>query len=450
MPIEEFFNNISDFLPTSDEVEDERREEVQRQNPLTFGLLGSSGPIGIPTEPLSPTDPRFFEGVGGSVGQELRRLSFAPQDAAREAIRPYLDVDIPTDEEVFLTTGELERLEFLAGREASLSRELSNLDERRSDAVARLERAEVRNDAQFEIDLEARRVNRWELTISDTEQELALIREEIRSIVNKSLATELKIKIQTSQNARVGTNVLNDYINVQYNVKLSMIPEREAIDIQRGRLPAVDETVDDLRQEVRASGTYTIAATGDTATAIRNVRSFPNTVDEEEFFNETGSLPTNEELAGEETVATVPPTNYYNIKSFTINNVYAPSRENPLLSTMTDMKMSIAEPLGFKFHEDIRNVSKSLGYTDINPGRIIYRVDIIFSGYNQDTGQWVERIPFNRIGQKRIDKVSYYVAISSSEAKVTPNGTEYDLSMVPYQHFAFRPEDFVLEGTERI
>ena len=313
-------------------------------------------------------------------------------------------------------------------------------------------------------------------------------------------------------------NVLNDFVNVQYHISLSMIPETESRRIQnklaRAQTATENETIDDLRQQKRVSGSVTIASTGE------NERNEESLVEEppDEYsleqvdnviYNEfgvkqvrsnlqlladlwNGSLDSNPSvdrildspdfrrtaervgqetfrlrelrdralarriellqssdnvLVGETVTRDVSDRNYYNIKSMKVRNVHGVRQNDPYISNMVTMEMLVAEPHGLSLNEDIKNLAIKLGYHDVNPGRVVFKVDIWFSGYNPATGDWVQNISLNTRGTDEKPLISYYVNLTNMEANFSTVGTEYKLSFAPQGMMAIRPEEFSLEGT---
>jgi len=281
------------------------------------------------------------------------------------------------------------------------------------------------------------------------------------NIAGNGTPTPLAIKINSDNAAGLLDNVLNDYINVQYHISLSMIPLREAINIQ-AKIPQKndnDETIDDLRQELKRVGAVVFASTGEefrndqVTTTISGLQSgnfsSSNINRTLEFVPEAAravldSLNRQEDSA--EVVTNVGDRNYYNITDVEMETFYEPSKSNPNVSQMATMKMTIVEPHGFKLHEDIKNSAKRLGYVDINVGRVVYRIDIRFSGYNPNTGQWVQNIPINARSGRGKPFITYYTIISKIEADVTSKGVQYELSLVPSGSNLFRGDDFSVDA----
>ena len=245
-------------------------------------------------------------------------------------------------------------------------------------------------------------------------------------------------------------NVLNDYINLQYHLSLSMLPSREAAAIQV-KIPLASSSqssqttrgFDELRGELESQTALPFASTGD-------------------VFQDAGGIDVNiRDLIGAGEIPSVLDNgdpdatlrnstvrrNYYNIKDLTIENVMSPSSNNAFIADMVTSKMTLVEPHGFNLHEDIRAMADQLGYQEINTGRVVYRLDVFFSGYNQDTGEWIPFIPINvRNGTDKVKLITYYVNISNIEANVSHTGTTYTLDLVPAAHIAWRPEEMSLEA----
>ncbi len=312
-------------------------------------------------------------------------------------------------------------------------------------------------------------------------------------------------------------NALNDYTNVQYHINLSMVPERDARRLQdqlaRGKVRTDQETVDELSQSVRTSGSVTIASTGEinrnlvsavedqaqddqaiedfeaafykeqdlqqiesnlqavarklneafddtrrTGAEIRELEVLTGTTArltlnarverEKQLTQLVNDLTATQNLKqSERTSVNVSDRNYYNIQSMKLANVHAPSTTDPFVSQLTSMEMVIAEPHGLSLNEDLKNLSNKLGYDTVNPGRVLYKVDIWFSGYNPRTGDWVARIPINDRDTSEKPVVSYYVVITGFEGNFDVKGTEYKLTFAPQGFMSIRPEEFSLEGT---
>lgn len=253
-------------------------------------------------------------------------------------------------------------------------------------------------------------------------------------------------------------NALNDYINVQYHIVWSMVSEPETRRIQRrlGRnLAQSGETLDELRREVRNSGNITIASTGENFTN-EGAAVVPTTIevnapvsfDPENFAAQTISSLRSKQIS--EDLDSARPDgcrNYYHIQNFSMSNFMSPSPQNENVASYFGLSMKVIEPHGFKLVEDLKRISRTSGYRNINPGRIVYKIDLYWSGYNPRTGEWVERIPLGVGDEVNKPAITYYVSITKFNANVTHQGTEYDIDFGPTGHFALRPEECTLKGT---
>ena len=306
-------------------------------------------------------------------------------------------------------------------------------------------------------------------------------------------------------------NPLNDYVNVQYHVLLSVVPETALSKIQPDIISqgaSCARFYDEMRQSTRRDGSVTIASTGE---AFRNQEAMifereTQTIDATEEqrtrasrqidalnarFDELKSQQAEVERRNPGTVTGTSPLiaqqwavrraiqavkdglpvprevevilppelrgverNYYNITNISMTNMMAPSKQNPMFSNLIAFKMTLAEPHGFRLHDDIRTLGKRLGYDGIHYHRMVYRVDIFFSGWNQDTGEYIPIIP---ITVKTTEQegcsngiVSYYMNITDMQAKTTHTGTEYSIDFVPLGALALRPEEVNMEATSII
>ena len=243
-------------------------------------------------------------------------------------------------------------------------------------------------------------------------------------------------------------NVLNQFTGVQYHVALSMIPKanvpaiQEQIPIQSGSTSSGQDNLDFLAQELRSLGAVTLASTGDVFGENESTFSARDSLSSSQiaFAEAQGQA-----IGGDVTVD-VSGRNYYNIKNMTLENIMSPAPQNPFVSTIVTGKMTIVEPHGFKLHEDIRDLSLQLGYVNLNQGRALYRLDIYFSGWNQDTGEWSVFIPMDTRKSRKVSLLTYYFHLAKLEAVVDHTGTTYDVSLVPAGHVAYRPEEISVEA----
>jgi len=262
----------------------------------------------------------------------------------------------------------------------------------------------------------------------------------------------------------IATNVLNDYLNVQYNIVFSMVPEDTTIEIQES-IPLGEELPQrDIASELRAKGAVVIASTGSNfdhsfvrTTTVEENKTPPPGAPFRLPPGVTGSAGDisammNAKASAGPTVKTenvfIGDKNYYAITDMVVENYQSPTNANPLISSMFAGRMTILEPGGFSFNDDIRTISDRIGYKNVNNGRILYRIDISFSGYDPRTGSWKEVIDIDTRKETRIPFLTYYVVISKVEAKVTNTGTVYNIDFVPSGSAALRTEDFAVDAAK--
>jgi hypothetical protein len=230
----------------------------------------------------------------------------------------------------------------------------------------------------------------------------------------------------------VPENQLLDYINLQYHLVLSIVPEPKVAAIQK-RIPAGanDRNVgsfNELQRSIEKEGSVPIASTGDV---------FQSNLSQFEIVDQFGTIQAVSALFGDK--------NYYNIQSITFESTTAPRASNQFINSMLTGRIVLVEPHGFRLKEDLTRVGNKVGYAGLNPGRILYRLDIFFSGYNQDTGEWHSFIELDtRVRKTNI--LTYYINFTTVEAKIDHTGTTYDISYAPSGHVAFRPEEIVINS----
>ncbi len=306
-------------------------------------------------------------------------------------------------------------------------------------------------------------------------------------------------------------NPLNDYIDVQYHVLLSVVPEGALSEIQPdiiNQKASCARFYDEMRQRTRKDGSVTIASTGE---AFRNQEAMVSErgtkliepteeqrtkaslqIEALERFREeklaerraiedsgvnviqrTGEINAalmrvNRNIQAvknglpvtEEVEIGLPPElrgverSYYNIANISMTNMMAPSKQNPMFSNLIAFKMTLTEPHGFRLHDDIRKLGKRIGYDGIHYHRMVYRIDIFFSGWNPDTGEYIPIIP---VTVKATEQegcsngiVSYYMNITDMQAKTSHTGTEYTIDFVPLGNLALRPEEVTMEAASII
>lgn len=240
-----------------------------------------------------------------------------------------------------------------------------------------------------------------------------------------------------SDRLTIPDNVLLPYVSLQYHMVWSMVPTGNLPKIQQnipvGAGGGDAETFADLQRDILAEGSVPFASTGDVFRFER----------EPDHFDPSSTDP--RLIVGDIPWAPAKGRHYYNIESLEMDNVMAPTAQNPYINSMITGRIKIIEPHGFKWNEDARRVANDNGYSGISLGRVVWRLDIFYSGYNQDTGEWIPFVELNtRV--KRTKLITYYMNITTVDAKVTNTGTAYDMSIVPSGHSAYRPEEVVLDA----
>ena len=234
------------------------------------------------------------------------------------------------------------------------------------------------------------------------------------SVLSPEYLEHKRINMLDRDDLPYSSNVLNDYTDVMYHVALTMIPEAQAKEVRNGSLIDTNGTIfDDNDNVVLTLSGIAIASTGD---ILREDLPDVTMMDE---------------------------MNYYNITEVEFENIMAPTTNNPMISNMISVGMTIVEPVGLRLHDDLRHAANKLGYKQINIGRIVYKLDIWFSGYDSFTGNWVSEIPLSSEGSVRY---SAFLVITGLDTQMTAAGTEYQVSMAPVGHFAYRPEEMIIEA----
>jgi len=244
----------------------------------------------------------------------------------------------------------------------------------------------------------------------------------------------------------ISDNALNDYVNLQYHLVLSMMPDRDLVKLQEQIPQAIDGDNTDILQLNRRIGAVTIASTGD---VFQNVSTIENRNEGRIFANVEDAVLANRNAdltLGANVERDISNRHYYNIKSLTLENIFSPSKNNSGQSQMILGKISLIEPHGFRLVEDLRRLADRIGYNGINLGRVVYRLDIFFSGYNTESGEWIPKISLDPRRSSQQDILSFFINITTMDAKVEAKGTNYELGLTPVGHTSFRPEEIVLEA----
>jgi len=243
---------------------------------------------------------------------------------------------------------------------------------------------------------------------------------------------------------KIPDNVLLPYVNMQYHLVWSMVPAEVVPKVQQnipiGATSPETGNFSDLQRAILAEGSIPFASTGDVFRFERAPEEFDPSSADPELISPDPTRLFRQQWTPKKG------RHYYNIESLSMENVMAPTAANPFMNSMVSGKITLVEPHGFKWNEDARRVANDNGYNGISLGRVLWRLDIFFSGYNQDTGEWQSFIPLDTRTRK-VRLLTYYMNITTVEAKVTHTGTTYDMSIVPSGHSAYRPEEINIDAT---
>ncbi len=275
------------------------------------------------------------------------------------------------------------------------------------------------------------------------------VREDITDLLPKRATTDSEILAYSD-------NPLNEYVDVQYHISLSIVSEANARQVQRelAKVLIRGGEVNDLAQDLRNIGAVVIASTGeefrDDVVGVLgyDLQRQPGRTlaDQQVATRQAEALAVGGTISDTNLGYNVSKRNYYNIEEMTLENTMGPTMNNPYVANMIGITMKISEPMGFNLVDDIRNVADTLKYTELQSGRILYRIDVRFSGYDPVTGQWVNTIKMNTRGKNDINVLTYYCNATGFDAMVTHQGATYELKFAPSGTMAFRPEDFTLKG----
>lgn len=208
-------------------------------------------------------------------------------------------------------------------------------------------------------------------------------------------------------------NSLQDYVDVTYTIRLSMVES------PAGKAMTYNDLYD--REFV------TFASSGQA-----NQRSATWGIEEQALITKRAD----------------PPPNSYFISDFRMKSVEGVSAPNPELAQVIEYSMNIHEPHGISLDYYIRRrAGVFMGYKT-GPARVIWRIDVWWSGYDPGTGEWVERISFpNQYTGTSLDSATFFVNLIVLEANVTPTGTDYACTFVPAHQTPLRHEVIKLDST---
>jgi hypothetical protein len=225
-------------------------------------------------------------------------------------------------------------------------------------------------------------------------------------------STSGNVTLQTTKRTddMILINCLNGYIDVIYNISLSLVSKKAADKIRSGAI--------DSGEGVESGDYITFASTADSTTDITQASDGDN-------------------------------LDYYNIQALTFTNFVAHLPPNPLVAVAVDGKMRIFEPFGFQLREDLDAMGLGFGYdSGMAPHEYVYRLEIWFSGYDPITGIWIPQIsipaPTPTNSASILKSIIYFLTITAVEGKVNPTGTMYDISFVTSTYYATRPENIIM------
>jgi hypothetical protein len=242
-------------------------------------------------------------------------------------------------------------------------------------------------------------------------------------------------------NSILHTHTLDDYVSSKYNIRLSLVGDSNTVTTTHSELSDIDNLF--------------FLASSDISGADE---SYGDNKSPSQFF--------------------IKSLNFKTINSMTVNN---PETPNSAMFTM-----QVEEPYGFSFDRRVRQAATALGYSrNFPPSRMIFRMDIWFSGYRGD-GVFVEKVPVPNpypnltvselssrsyastsvpisgdiegenpdYGSARVDTVvevdgsyqnvetfTYFVNIIQVKSKLdNGSSTNYELSMIPVHDLVMYPE----------
>lgn len=131
----------------------------------------------------------------------------------------------------------------------------------------------------------------------------------------------------------------------------------------------------------------------------------------------------------------------FGVKNLNFKTYNAPSAQNPSTATTAEASMVLLEPYTFSFDQVLSDVAADLGYDGVSSSRVIFRIDIWFSGWAED-GEYHEKIaisnPFashSTTGGGAEDNVfTLFMHLVRVNAKVNRGNSELTLNFVPVMY----------------
>lgn len=131
----------------------------------------------------------------------------------------------------------------------------------------------------------------------------------------------------------------------------------------------------------------------------------------------------------------------FGVKNFNFKTYNAPSMENPSTATVAEATMTLMEPYTFSFDQVLSDIAADLGYEGVSSSRVIFRIDIWFSGWAED-GKHYDRIaisnPFSSHtssgGGAEENVFTLFMNLIRVNAKVSQGNSELTLNFVPVMY----------------
>lgn len=221
-----------------------------------------------------------------------------------------------------------------------------------------------------------------------------------------SIAPQVEIKNLISQVKKdFKDNILFKYDNYTYHIRWFMVPAR----VQRAREYAY--------------------LNSDTTVGLNDKRQYDATeslgYDVEDIYH----ISDNEKVILLETGV----TSQYNLESFNFKTLYSENKLSGYIH-MTEMNMTVKEPLGCSMMDKWNVVSRALGWN--NQINMPYYIELYFEGYNPETG----------LPEKITQTFLYKVCIVDVKTSVNHTGTTYTIKMMPYNQYGFQKDNFLAQN----
>lgn len=126
-------------------------------------------------------------------------------------------------------------------------------------------------------------------------------------------------------------------------------------------------------------------------------------------------------------------TAQYNLESFSFKSLYSENKLNGYIH-MTEMNMTVKEPLGCTLMDKWNVVSRALGWN--NNINMPYYIELYFEGYNSQTG----------MPEKITPTFLYKVTITDVKTTINHTGTTYNIKMMPYYQYGFQKDNFLAQN----